>query len=385
MAQAAILIVAAERGGGEWPPVAAMCEEWIRRGERVAALCDGSAAGAFARLGAEVVEIPPHLGSTPIVNAIFENDVMPFLGKAHDDSLPNPLEKWAEAVFAFGRDAAAAIRPNLIVGTIFTSQLALALSRSVGVPFVCVNPAFYYGPDPPRPLSEDYTSPTIWFFEHCYRPALLQAEMVLHATDQQFDLGFTGFPENHHYTGPLVWDPPGDAPAFMSEPGDPWVTASVSTVSQDGEMDLLRVIVQAAADLPVRVLLTAPDHDHSALGPLPANVRLERFVPHGPALQQSALMVSHAGHGATIKGLWHGVPMVLTPWDRDQPGCAHRAVRLGVACSLRRGEVGAETLSATIGACLEDEEMRAAAAHHRVRLQQTDPRGRACDLLSRLL
>ena len=45
---------------------------------------------------------------------------------------------------------------------------------------------------------------------------------------------------------------------------------------------------------------------------------LEQTVSHSAVLERGVLMVSHAGHGSVMKALWHGRPMVLVPWGRDQ-------------------------------------------------------------------
>ncbi len=59
-------------------------------------------------------------------------------------------------------------------------------------------------------------------------------------------------------------------------------------------------------------------------------------------------MVGHAGHGSVMKALWGGVPMVLVPWTRDQPGVAARAECLGVAKVVRRQELSEESLRQTV-------------------------------------
>ena len=46
-----------------------------------------------------------------------------------------------------------------------------------------------------------------------------------------------------------------------------------------------------------------------------------------------------------MKALWHGVPMLLVPWRRDQPGVAARAEHLGVAVVIGRDALGPAALS----------------------------------------
>jgi len=55
-----------------------------------------------------------------------------------------------------------------------------------------------------------------------------------------------------------------------------------------------------------------------------------------------------------MKALWYGVPMVLVPWGRDQPGVAARAEQLGVARVVARDQLTDTRLSEAITHVLED-------------------------------
>jgi len=264
----------------------------------------------------------------------------------------------------------------------FCLPLAIELGRRLSIPVVSLNPGPYVGPKPPRPLEDDYPGVALWWFEHCVLPPILQSDHVLHATDHVFDLGFDGLPSNHHYVGPLIWTPPGGAPTEMAEPGLPWITASVSMVNQPGEMDLIATILEAADGLPARVLVTAPDHDVSTIRSIPPNVLLKKFVSHAAALEGSRLLLSHAGHGAVMRALWMGVPMVLTPWDRDQFAVAYRAGKLGVARVIDREELDAELLHRTLASALEDEALHDSSKFHHERLLRTNPPALAAELVN---
>ena len=104
---------------------------------------------------------------------------------------------------------------------------------------------------------------------------------------------------------------------------------------------------------PVRVVVTlGPDHRPDEVSVVPANARLEQTVSHAAVLERGVLMVSHAGHGSVMKALWHGRPMVLVPWGRDQPGVAARAAALGVAEVIQRDNASAETIAAALDRAL---------------------------------
>jgi UDP:flavonoid glycosyltransferase YjiC (YdhE family) len=114
-------------------------------------------------------------------------------------------------------------------------------------------------------------------------------------------------------------------------------------------MILAQTALRTLAAFPVRVVLTlSARHPRDELDSVPANARIEQFVPHSAVLTRSGFLVSNAGHGVIAKALYYGVPMVLVPWDRDQPGVAARAAALGVAEVIARQDLTEERLSTAI-------------------------------------
>ena len=115
------------------------------------------------------------------------------------------------------------------------------------------------------------------------------------------------------------------------------------------------------------------------------NLHIEKAISHAAVLKRASILVSHAGHGAVMKALQHGVPMVLVPWGRDQPGVAARAEALGTATVIDRDNASAETISAAIDNCLSDQRMHAAAASQRRRLAEVDAQTLAADHVEALM
>ena len=69
------------------------------------------------------------------------------------------------------------------------------------------------------------------------------------------------------------------------------------------------------------------DRDPADLGPLPANVRVERWVPQADLMPHVAAMVCHGGSGTVTMGLAAGVPLAVVPLFADQPWNAERVAR----------------------------------------------------------
>jgi UDP:flavonoid glycosyltransferase YjiC (YdhE family) len=93
---------------------------------------------------------------------------------------------------------------------------------------------------------------------------------------------------------------------------------------------LYRDVIDALADLPSRLLVTVGEAaDPAELGPLPAHVRAERWVPQAEVFTEADAMVGHGGFGTTLGALLAGVPQVVVPLFADQPHNARRIAALG--------------------------------------------------------
>ena len=95
------------------------------------------------------------------------------------------------------------------------------------------------------------------------------------------------------------------------------------------------IAIEAAADLPARVLLTVGRRgDPYAFDPLPPNVRVERWVPHAAAVAVADVVVCHGGAGTVLGTLAAGLPQVVVPLFADQPYNAERVAAIGVGLAV---------------------------------------------------
>jgi UDP:flavonoid glycosyltransferase YjiC (YdhE family) len=79
-----------------------------------------------------------------------------------------------------------------------------------------------------------------------------------------------------------------------------------------------------------------------------------------------------------LKALYYGVPMVLVPLGRDQPGVAARAKALGVAEVIPRETLSDVGLSRAVATVLAAPQYQTKAQRHAQRLQGQDSIGLAC-------
>ncbi len=168
------------------------------------------------------------------------------------------------------------------------------------------------------------------------------APLTLVATAEPFDYPHPDWGSQIRLIGALPWEPPAPAPSWVEEPGDPFVLVTTSSEYQADE-SLARAAVEGLGGEPYRVVVTMPA-GVADLGPLPPNVRVERFVPHGPILEPAAVAVTHGGMGATQKALAAGVPCVVVPFGRDQLEVAARVVHAGAGVRIAKGKLSPERL-----------------------------------------
>ena len=169
-----------------------------------------------------------------------------------------------------------------------------------------------------------------------------QAPLVLVTTSEPFEYPHPDWGDQIRLIGALVWEPPAETPAWLDEIEGPLVLVTTSSEYQADEA-LVRAAVEGLAGEPYTVVATMPA-GVSDVGPLPSNVRVVDFVPHGPVLDRAVAAVTHGGMGATQKALSRGVPVCVVPFGRDQLEVAARVVHAGAGTRLAPKKLTATSL-----------------------------------------
>ncbi len=181
------------------------------------------------------------------------------------------------------------------------------------------------------------------------------AEALLLGTAECFDFAPPVLPKNMFYVGPQLADPPWAAPWTSPWPVDdvrPLVLVAFSTTFQD-HVGVLQAVIDGAAALPVRLLVTlgdtiAPDELIPA-----ANCELVHSAPHNAVMPHAALVVTHGGHGTVTRALTHRKPLIVVPHGRDQNDNAARVTARGAGLMLPASAAAAD-FRAAIHAVLAD-------------------------------
>lgn len=184
------------------------------------------------------------------------------------------------------------------------------------------------------------------------------AALTLILTSAAFDLPGS-LPPGMAYVGPRLDDPSWAEPWTPPAGDEPLVLASFSSDFQD-HVSTLRRAVEALGSLPVRGVVTTGWGVDPAELPAPPNVQVLRSAPHSQVLPQASAVVTHAGHGTTIRALAAGVPLVCVPLGRDQLDVAARVVHRGAGVRVA-ASAGAQEMAEALRAVLDAPQYREAA------------------------
>jgi UDP:flavonoid glycosyltransferase YjiC (YdhE family) len=210
-----------------------------------------------------------------------------------------------------------------------------------------------------------------------------RAERVLVCADPLLDpAGSRNGASSPNGQGSAVWSgavvddvvPALDSAAGAEPPaanGRPRVLASLSTTAFPGQQKVLQRILDAAAGLPVElVMTTGPAVDPAQLW-APANATLHRFVDHNRIMPGCSAVIGHGGHATTMRALAHGLPVMVLPMhpmlDQRMVGKAISDAGAGVLLSRTSSP---DRIGAALTALLESESHRDAAALVGARLRQ---------------
>jgi len=167
--------------------------------------------------------------------------------------------------------------------------------------------------------------------------------------------GLAPLPEQRLPIRTTAWSPPVPLPEWLlADRVRPRAYLTLGTVSF-GAVEVLRraVLETAAHDVDVLVAV-GPEGDPAALGEVPANVHLERFVPQGRVFEHVDLLVHHGGAGTMLGALAAGLPQLVLPQGADHPFNAAAILASGAGHALTNEEQTPGAISSAVGALLAD-------------------------------
>jgi MGT family glycosyltransferase len=382
-------------GGGTIPPELGVARRLLDRGHQVHVLGDPTLAGPAAATGCtfSAWRRAPHRTSLDPAQDLFRDwelsNPLAMLRNFRDGFMAGPAADFA----AETREAIEAFRPDALLtdGMILGAMLAGQAAR---LPVVALMPNIWMVPTPGVPAVGPGFAPATTALGRARDTAMravanrvfdgglpalnaaraahglapltsfwsqvLDVDRILVLTSAAFDLAAPAVPGNVRYVGPILDDPAWAepwVPPWGDEPDKPLVLVGFTSNYQDQGPQLRRV-VEALSSLPVRGVVTLGQMLGADEVPPTDDVAVVRSAPHGRILPHADVVVTHCGHGTTLKALAAGVPMVCIPMGRDQNDTAARVVHHGAGVRLRP-TASPERIGAAVRDVLADPRYRA--------------------------
>jgi UDP:flavonoid glycosyltransferase YjiC (YdhE family) len=179
------------------------------------------------------------------------------------------------------------------------------------------------------------------------------ADVFLQATVEGFEYPRSDLPRSIRFVGPIPAPPPAafETPEWWEElsAARPVVHVTQGTLDNADLSRLLVPTMTALAEDDVLVVATTGGPDPAPLrAAAPANVRLERFIPHDLLLPHVDVMITNGGYGGVQQALAHGVPLVVAGDSEDKPEVAARVRWSGAGIDLRRGDPSPAQLATAV-------------------------------------
>jgi zeaxanthin glucosyltransferase len=109
--------------------------------------------------------------------------------------------------------------------------------------------------------------------------------------------------------------------------------------------------------------------------PVPANVLLSNMLPQLEILKKASIMITHGGLNSVKECIFFGVPMIVIPFDLDQPLNALRVVHHGLGLMANPETVSAAQLHSMIERIEKDHSFKNRVDLMKVRFRESEDSG----------
>ncbi len=216
---------------------------------------------------------------------------------------------------------------------------------------------------------------------------MLHSSLYLQLGAEGFEYPQSDLPEQVRFVGPVrPWsDREWSAPDWWSDldSGRPVIVVNQGTVATD-PAELLLPSLAALAGEDVLVVAVTGGRDPRELGPVPANARVERFIPFDRLLPKADVLVTNAGYGAIQLALAAGVPIVAAGKTEDKVEVSARVGWSGVGINLRTQRPRRDFITAAVRQVLGDDRYRRRAQELQAEIAVAGREEAAADELERL-
>jgi MGT family glycosyltransferase len=149
--------------------------------------------------------------------------------------------------------------------------------------------------------------------------------------------------------------------------------------------DFFHESIAATKQLGARAVLLIGDARNMPKEPLPDGVVAFDYAPYGELLPRASVIVHQGGVGTTAQSLRAGKPMLVMPYNHDQPDNAARIARLGVGRTLTRNRYEGARVVAELKELLDNPRYAQRAAEIGVKIRSENGARVACEEIERQL
>lgn len=352
-------------GGGNLPPALGIADELRSRGHDVSFL---GHAGNRAAVVARGLQFRAYESALPFSSAD-----------------QNPPERMVEIFNDAGmaRDMLAHLAAQHTDVVVIDCMVlpALGAARDAGLTYVALEhlfDAYYRGGWLRAPWGEVAAA-------QGYAPdeTLAAARLNLVASLAELDPATRGpLPVNVVHTGPVVNAPKAQNLAARR----PTLLVSLSTYNFPGQPEAMQTILDAAAHVPARVIVTTGPVIDAADLRVPGGFEIHDYLDHDAVMPEVTAVFGHGGHATTMRALAHDLPLAVMPQhpmlDQTMVG---QAVQDAGAGRLVSREASVEQLRSVIDELLADGPHRASAARLGKLIRESRGAAAAADRIEEVL
>ncbi|MCP4359827.1 MAG: glycosyltransferase [Chloroflexi bacterium] len=217
-----------------------------------------------------------------------------------------------------------------------------------------------------------------------------RCDLTMVATTPIFEYPRNDLPEHIHFIGPLLpqLDAEFTSPSWWSElqSDRPVILVTQGTVENDLD-NLLLPTIKALANEDVLVIATTGNKSVDSISPdsIPANVRLEQFIPFAHLLPHVDVMITNGGYGGAQFALAHGVPLVASGRTEDKPEVCARIAWAEAGINLKAKSVKPEQVKRAVRTILQDPSYKQNAERIQEDFAKWDAPAKAVEMLEALL
>jgi MGT family glycosyltransferase len=195
----------------------------------------------------------------------------------------------------------------------------------------------------------------------------------------EFDFPRRLLPPNFHYVGPFLREPDDSIPFPSGQFNDRPLIYVYFGGAGETRLKILRQIALSCASLPVQVVISLGTRGLKM--DFPGNPVVVDFAPQHLLLSHASLVISHGGFSTAMEALGFGLPLLVIPFNGDQPGVGARLLYTGAGEVLNVDKAEPEGIRAMVVRILDSDSYRARAVFLQNAIRKTAGLSGAADVL----